>query len=56
MKSDKVNPTTTPEVSKAFCSNTSVGALTSIESAGSAASTPNKIVNARESGPIRNRF
>jgi hypothetical protein len=56
MKNDKVRPATVADVCKAFGSNTRVGALMSIETAGSAAKRPNKKVNAKDAGAIRNAF
>jgi hypothetical protein len=56
MKSDNVKPATVLEVSKAFCINSSVGVLMSIDRAGSAASNPSRTVKAKVSGPIRNEI
>ena len=49
-----VRPATVVDVSKALGNNTSVGALMSIDRAGSAANRPNRRVNAKDSGAIRN--
>ncbi len=54
MKSDKVRPATIADVPNACGSNTSVGALMSIDSAGNAANRPSRTVNAKDAGAMRN--
>jgi hypothetical protein len=56
MKSDKVRLATMLVVPSAVGNNTSVGALMSIDRAGSAASTPRSTVKQYDSGAIRNSF
>ena len=56
MKSDKVRPATARDVPKASGSNGRVGALTSIDRAGSAANRPRTTVKPRDFGAICNAF
>ena len=54
MNSDNVRPATVRDVPSARGNKASVGALMSIDNAGSAAMKPRKTVNAKERGAIRN--
>ena len=54
MNNDKVRPAIVRLVPSATGSNASVGALMSIDKAGSAANSPRRTVNAKDLGAIRN--